>query len=150
VLNFCAPSALAIASAKAAKPSRPFRKTDALVSRNGLVPFALRVKRATVSIMMHEFLSAHRDRLITRCQAKVAERAAPKATQHEMEHGIPLFIDQLIKTLRIEQGADRMQSRKVSGVSGGGDAAMSEMGEAAAQHGRELLERGSTGGAGGA
>jgi hypothetical protein len=51
--------------------------------------------------MMHEFLSAHRDRLIGLCEAKVAERAAPKATAHELEHGIPKFLDQLIKTLRI-------------------------------------------------
>ncbi len=38
--------------------------------------------------MMHEFLTAHRDELIVRCQAKVAERAAPKATKQELEHGI--------------------------------------------------------------
>lgn len=94
--------------------------------------------------MMHEFLSAHREPLIALCQAKVAERAAPKATAHELVHGIPMFLDQLIKTLRIEQGVDPMQSRKVSGISGGGNAVTSEMGEAAAQHGRELLEGGST------
>jgi len=94
--------------------------------------------------MMHEFLSAHRDQLIATCQAKVAERAAPKATAQELEHGIPRFLDQLIKTLRVEQGGDPLQSRKVSGISGGGDAASTEMGEAAAQHGRELLEGGST------
>lgn len=94
--------------------------------------------------MMHEFLSAHRDALIDRCRLKVAERAAPKATVEELEHGIPLFLDQLIKTLRVEQSAHPMQSRKVSGPSGGTNAVSSEMGEAAAQHGRDLLKGGFT------
>jgi signal transduction histidine kinase len=94
--------------------------------------------------MMHEFLSAHRAELIDRCRLKVAERAAPKATEEELEHGIPLFLDQLIKTLRVEQSAQPMQSRKVSGPSGGANAGSSEMGEAAAQHGRDLSKRGFT------
>lgn len=94
--------------------------------------------------MMHEFLSAHRDPLIALCQAKVAERSAPKATSHQLEHGIPKFLDQLIKTLQIERGLEPLRSRQVSGPSGGANAATSEMGEAAAQHGRELLEGGST------
>ncbi|MDQ6810255.1 MAG: HAMP domain-containing histidine kinase [Verrucomicrobiota bacterium] len=94
--------------------------------------------------MMHEFLSAHRDRLIALCQDKVAERAAPKATALELVHGIPMFLDQLIKTLRIEQGVEPMRSRRVSGITGGVNAVTSELGEAAAQHGRELLEGGST------
>ena len=94
--------------------------------------------------MMHEFLSAHRDELIVRCQAKVAERLAPKATAHELEHGIPMFLDQLIKTLRIEQGVEPSQSRRVSGNSDGKHADRSEMGAAAARHGHELLAGGST------
>jgi signal transduction histidine kinase len=94
--------------------------------------------------MMHEFLSAHRDELIARCQVKVAGRLAPKATAKELEHGIPMFLDQLITTLRIEQGVDPLQSRKVSGNADGTHADRSELGTAAAQHGRELLEGGST------
>jgi signal transduction histidine kinase len=94
--------------------------------------------------MMHEFLSAHRAELITRCQRKVAERSAPKASELERTHGIPMFLDQLIETLRAEQGADPSRSRKISGISGGENAGVSEMGEAAAHHGRELFEGGST------
>jgi hypothetical protein len=94
--------------------------------------------------MMHEFLSAHRRELIARCKAKVAERSAPKATERELEHGIPKFLDQLIETLRLEQGTDPLKSREISGISGGGNAESSQMGEAAAQHGRELFEGGST------
>jgi signal transduction histidine kinase len=50
--------------------------------------------------MLHEFLTANRDELIRRCRAKVAKRPAPTATAIELEHGIPLFLDQLIATLR--------------------------------------------------
>ncbi len=53
-----------------------------------------------------------------------------------------MFLDQLIKTLRMEQSAAPMQSRRVSGASGGEKAGSSEMGEAAAQHGRDLLQGG--------
>lgn len=93
---------------------------------------------------MHEFLTANRVELIDRCRSKVAHRAAPEATQEELEHGITHFLDQLIKTLRVEQTPEPMRSRKVSGPSGGGSAAFSEIGEMAAQHGRELLQHGFT------
>jgi signal transduction histidine kinase len=94
--------------------------------------------------MMHEFLSAHRRELIDRCREKVARRTAPKATAEELEHGIPVFLDQLIQTLRVEQGTEPLLSRKVSGPSGGENPVFSEIGAAAARHGRELLIRGFT------
>jgi signal transduction histidine kinase len=72
----------------------------------------------------------------------VTTRTAPKATDTEILHGIPIFLDQLIETLRIEQTAQPMQSRKVSGVAGGGTP--SDIGTTATLHGRELLKRGYT------
>ncbi len=63
--------------------------------------------------MLHEFLSNNRIELIDRCRLKVAQRPAPKATDAELEHGIPLFLDQLIKTLQLEQTPAPKQSRKV-------------------------------------
>ena len=93
---------------------------------------------------MYEFLIANRQELIARCQVKVAARARPGEVQRELAHGITPFLDQLIKTLQVEQGAQPMNSRKVSGPSGGGKPALSEMGETAAQHGRELLQHGYT------
>jgi len=92
--------------------------------------------------MLHEFLSVNRLELIDRCRLKVAQRAIPKCTQEELEYGIPLFLDQLIKTLRVEQTRDPMQSRRVSGPSGGGKPVLSEIGESAARHGQELLQGG--------
>ena len=93
---------------------------------------------------MHEFLSTHREELIARCTEKVAQRSAPKASPSEVEHGVPLFLDQLIKTLQVEQTSEPLASRKVSGQAGGGATARSEIGETAARHGRELMERGFT------
>ncbi|HET7669846.1 MAG TPA: HAMP domain-containing sensor histidine kinase [Burkholderiales bacterium] len=92
--------------------------------------------------MLHTFLSAHRAELIQRCRLKVAQRAAPKASAAELEHGIPLFLEQLVRTLRSEQAADAAASLVVSGPSGGG--ARSEIGVAAARHGEELLHEGFT------
>ncbi len=49
---------------------------------------------------MHEFLAAHRNELIARCKLKVAQRSAPKATSDELEHGIPLFLEQTSEPMR--------------------------------------------------
>jgi signal transduction histidine kinase len=92
--------------------------------------------------VLHIFLATHRSALIDRCRLMVGHRTEPKATDVELQHGIPIFLDQLIKTLRIEQTSEPMQSRKVSGITGGG--AVSEIGTSATLHGRELLKRGFT------
>ena len=91
--------------------------------------------------MMHEFLSNNRDDLIERCRLKVAHRAARGATAQQLQNGVPLFLDQLILTLRIEQTREPMESRKISGPSGG-EASFSAIGTSAAQHGQQLLELG--------
>jgi signal transduction histidine kinase len=93
--------------------------------------------------MLHEFLTSNRADLIERCRLKVARRSAPRVTEAELTHGIPLFLDQLIKTLQVEQTSDPMRSRRVSGPAGGGPV-LSEMGAAAALHGRELMQQGFT------
>jgi signal transduction histidine kinase len=94
--------------------------------------------------MLHQFLTANRNDLIDRCRLKVVQRRAPKATDAELEHGVPLFLDQLIKTLQVETTTERARSREVSGPAGGEGSALSEIGTAAARHGRELLQRGFT------
>lgn len=53
--------------------------------------------------MLHEFVAAHRDELIERCRAKVAERLAPRPTPSEIEFGVPLFLGQLVELLRADQ-----------------------------------------------
>jgi signal transduction histidine kinase len=93
--------------------------------------------------VLHEFLTTHRTELIERCRFKVAKRLAPKIGHAELSHGVPRFLDQLIKTLQVEQTAEPMRSRRVSGPSGGGPGT-SEIGITAALHGRELSQQGFT------
>lgn len=93
---------------------------------------------------MHEFLTEHRDELIARCRAKVERRSSPEASAKENAHGVPLFLDQLIKTLQVEQSSQPFLSHIVSGPAGGGAPTLSELGETAARHGRELMDRGFT------
>ncbi len=93
---------------------------------------------------MHEFLTANRAELIARCRVKVAQRAPLGVSEDELAHGVSIFLDQLIKTLLVEKTATPMRSRKVSGPSGGGKPNLSEIGESATQHGRELQRHGFT------
>jgi signal transduction histidine kinase len=94
--------------------------------------------------LLHEFLSANRATLIERCRQKAAQRTAPQADEEQMAHGIPLFLDQIIMTLQVEQGSDPMRSRRVSGPSDGSLSGGSEIGAAARRHAQELLQRGYT------
>jgi len=92
--------------------------------------------------MLHQFLTANRPGLIERCRAKIAQRKTPRATAKELEHGVPLFLDQLIKTLRLEQTPNPMRSRAVSNSQGGGGAPAP--GESAVPQGGELMQYGFT------
>jgi signal transduction histidine kinase len=91
---------------------------------------------------MHEFLVNNRDELIARCKDKVARRSQRSATAEQMEHGIPLFLDQLTRTLEAEEDGLHAESLRISGASGGDAGGLSEMGVSASVHGRELLELG--------
>jgi len=95
-----------------------------------------------VIVMMHEFLSANRSELIERCRTKEMRRTESRPDGQALEFGVPIFLDQLIKTLRVEETAEPLLSRRVSGPSGGGKPALSEIGESAARHGNELLRHG--------
>jgi len=52
--------------------------------------------------MLHEFITAHRDPIITRTREKLTDRPWPLASTSELEHGVPLFLSQLSETLRLE------------------------------------------------
>ncbi len=93
--------------------------------------------------MLHQFLAANRADLIHRCRLKVGQRVTPETGTADLDHGIPRFLDQLIKTLQVEQTSDPTRSLRISGPSGGGPAA-SEIAVTAALHGRELSEHGFT------
>ncbi|HBK45045.1 MAG TPA: histidine kinase [Xanthomonadaceae bacterium] len=93
---------------------------------------------------MHQFLTDHRAELIARCRAKMAQRRHSTVPSKELEYGISLFLEQLIRTLEVETTAEPARSRRVSGPSGGGTPVLSEISESATLHGRELLLHGFT------
>jgi signal transduction histidine kinase len=92
---------------------------------------------------MHEFLIHNRGELMERCKAKVALRPPRAATPEQLKNGIPLFLEQLTRTLQAESEGEPGESLRISGASGGGSSsALSEMGVSATAHGRQLLELG--------
>ena len=76
--------------------------------------------------MLHEFISANRHEIIVRCRAKVATRSVPPATAAEIDHGVPVFLDQLSAALRH------------------GRITSPEIGKSAIKHGHDLLLKGFT------
>lgn len=93
--------------------------------------------------MLHDFLSNNRGELAQRCRVKVGARVGRSASDVQLNEGIPLFLDQLIRTLEIEQTHRPMDSRSISGPENG-RAALSEVSISAAQHGKDLLHLGLT------
>ncbi len=92
--------------------------------------------------MMHRFLTNNRAELIERCKVKVSLRPHRAATQQQLANGVPLFLDQLARTLRAEESDLDAVSVRISGLAGGDTPALSEMGLSAAAHGKELLALG--------
>lgn len=93
---------------------------------------------------MKDFLLHNREELIQRCAAKVAQRPLRAATPEQLANGIPLFLEQLTRTLEADSTGQAGESVRISGGSGGGAAAVSEMGVSATAHGKQLLELGYT------
>jgi signal transduction histidine kinase len=94
--------------------------------------------------MMYQFLGNNREELIKRCIEKVAKRPLRNATTEQLRNGIPMFLNQLTRTLEAEQGDNAEAGLKISGASGGDGTALSEMGVSAAAHGTNLLKLGYT------
>jgi hypothetical protein len=89
--------------------------------------------------MLHDFLTANRQELIGRCRAQVEQRFKPAGTSAVADHGVPLFLQQLVETLRIEQTTCARD-----GTNSGPTPAPTDIGRAAALHGAELLRLGYT------
>lgn len=94
--------------------------------------------------MLHEFLRDNRETLIDQCRDRVLERRSPAATPVELEHGIPIFLEQLIQALDAAESQTPERSQEISGPAGGRESHLSPMGLSAGRHGRELLDRGVT------
>jgi hypothetical protein len=76
--------------------------------------------------MLHEFIAFNREEIIRRCRAKVATRSVPPPTDVEIDHGVPVFLEQLINALRL------------------GLTSSPEIGRSAVKHGHDLLLQGFT------
>jgi signal transduction histidine kinase len=94
--------------------------------------------------MMYTFLANNRDELIDRCKGKVAARPRRAATDLQLRNGIPLFLQQLERTLRAEEIGDIGQTERISGGYGERLASLSEMSVSAIAHGKQLLQLGYT------
>jgi signal transduction histidine kinase len=93
--------------------------------------------------MLYEFLSANKEQVVANCNVLVARQSAVHLSSAAISHGIPIFLEQLINTLRVEQAGDVSESLEISG-SGDGGPGTSQIGESAASHGSELLRHGVT------
>jgi signal transduction histidine kinase len=78
--------------------------------------------------MLYEFITLHRDDIVTRTRDKVRGRPWPSVSGREIEHGVPLFLAQLAETLRLEATADPFPSGAI--------------GSSATKHGAELMAAG--------
>jgi len=56
--------------------------------------------------MLSDFLTDHREVLLSRARDKVLQRRVPLPTDYELRHGVPIFLDQLAETLRLEAEGD--------------------------------------------
>ncbi len=88
--------------------------------------------------MLHDFLTANLQLLIDRCKEKVAKRFEPLEAPGAIDHGVPIFLQQLVVTLREEQST-HLRSDDTEPTP-----ARTPIGRAAALHGAELLRRGFT------
>ena len=89
--------------------------------------------------MLHDFLTANRQELISRCRAKVTRRFQPSETPSAVESGAPVLLQQLADTLRGEQLTDEREVTFTQAAP-----APTEIGRAAAFHGAELMRFGYT------
>ena len=86
--------------------------------------------------MLHQFLTTNRQHIIDLCKDKVAKRFEPTESATAKNHGVPLFLEQLVETLREEQTTHLRSADSEPAP------ARTKIGRAAAIHGAEMLRRG--------
>jgi hypothetical protein len=87
--------------------------------------------------MLHEFVTANRQQIIDLCKGKVAKRFEPAETPGAENYGVPLFLEQLVETLKSEQDSHFRPDTDSAPAP-----APTKIGRAAAIHGADMLRRG--------
>ena len=78
--------------------------------------------------MLYEFVATYREEIIAKTREKVASRPWPPASTSELENGVPMFLSQLVETLKWEATATPFSATAI--------------GTSATRHGAELLRLG--------
>jgi hypothetical protein len=76
--------------------------------------------------MLDKFVVANREEIISRCRTKVTTRLAPTSNKAEVDHGVPVFLEQLVDALRL------------------GRSTTPDITKSATRHGHDLLLQGFT------
>jgi hypothetical protein len=92
-------------------------------------------------MMLHEFLTSNRQLIIGLCREKVAKRRESAEVPGTVDHGVPLFLQQLVETLREEQNTP-IRSDDSRNKDSEPTPAATPIGRSAALHGADLLRRG--------
>jgi hypothetical protein len=96
--------------------------------------------------VLHDFLAKNQQELIKRCARKSAKRDRARVTRlatplTEPDHGVPAFLQQLIKALRLEDANPGAKGRETSGSY---KDSREESHRSATLHGKALLKDGYT------
>src|SRR5579862_3238882 len=79
--------------------------TRRIAAGSEMVPlYPARPTRGNSQSMLYEFITFNRAEIIDRCRAKVATRSIPPPSDAEINHGVPLFLDQLVEILQSGPG----------------------------------------------
>lgn len=78
--------------------------------------------------MLEDFIAAHANAIVERTRQRLQGRVYPSLSPKELEYGVPLFLSQLVETLRLESTPAPF--------------AADAIGSAATRHGAELFEAG--------
>jgi signal transduction histidine kinase len=100
-------------------------KSICAVLDSPLKPSAVASERRDRS-MLHEFIVTHRARIISRCRERVAARPQTAHIAGDIDYGVPMFLDQLVRALQ-SPGQPSL-----------------EIATSAALHGHDLLAQGFT------
>jgi hypothetical protein len=92
--------------------------------------------------LLSDFVTENRTEIIARCRTRVAARMAPRPTEFELEHGIPLFLDRLAARLLSKLATRTLKAGQISPLPRSEAHADDAVGESATKHGSDLPGKG--------